>query len=73
MDYTEAQRHRICAMLEITHMALRCVDASDTTKPQTADTLIRVSEAVRAVEIMARELGYVLHEFRRPNQPEKVS
>ena len=69
-DHSEWQT--ICVVLEIAHRALRCVDASDTTKPQTADTLARVAMAVGAVEIMARELGYVLHEFRRPNQPEKV-
>ena len=62
----------ICVALEIAHQALRCVDASDTTKPQTADTLARVVVAVGAVEIMARRLNYVLQEFRRPNQPEKL-
>ena len=72
MENENDQWLKICATLDNAHHALRCVDASDTTKPQTQGALNRVSEAVRAVEIMARELGYVLHEFRRPNQPEKM-
>lgn len=64
MSDREAVRNKICATLDAAHHALRCVDASDTTQPQTGDTLKHVSNAVSAVERMARELGYRLSEFR---------
>lgn len=57
-------RGRICAALDAAHCALRAVDASDTTKPQTDATLDRVAVAVDTVEQMARDLGYRLSEFR---------
>lgn len=55
---------KILAVLDQAHCALRCVDASDTTSPQTEDTLERVTNAVWAVEALARELSFKLSEFR---------
>lgn len=60
----EQMRSGICAVLEVAHVALRNVDASDTTIPQTDATLESVAIAVSAVERMARDLGYRLSEFR---------
>lgn len=50
--------------LDKAHRALRCVDASDTTVPQTRHTLDRVSDAIMDIEMLAFELGFKLSEFR---------
>src|ERR1035437_730286 len=64
MPEREASRSRICNTLDIAHAALRAVDASDQTQPQTDATCERVSLAVDAVERMAREMGFRLSEMR---------
>ena len=66
----EAMRGRICAALDAAHCALRGVDASDTTKPQTDATLHHVAVAVSTIEKLARELGYRLSEFRGEMAPD---
>lgn len=55
---------KILAVLDRAHHALRCVDASDTTSPQTHETLERVSSAIWAVEALTSELGFKLSEFQ---------
>lgn len=47
----------VFAALVMAHYALRMVDASDTTQPQTARTLDAVNEAIAAIERAARTLG----------------
>lgn len=64
MDDRERQRDRVCGTLELAHGALRAVDAADFTAPMTPQTLAMISQAVDAVERMAKELGYRLLEFR---------
>lgn len=50
-------RNKILATLELAHDALRAVDASDPTVPQTEETMDLISAAVDAVERM-------IHEFK---------
>ncbi len=59
----------LLAALDAAHTALRMVDASDTTAPQTAATLDAVSDAVAQVERAARDAGHALPEFRRRIAP----
>lgn len=51
------------AILDEAHKALREVDASDTTAPQTTRALDAVSAAVARLETFARSNGIVLSEF----------
>ena len=48
------------SLLYTAHDALRAVDASDTTKPQTAETLDLISEAIEAIESAAWRDGFAL-------------
>lgn len=63
------------AALDAAHTALRMVDASDTTAPQTDRTLDAVSAAVAEIERAARDAGHILPEFRRTttNQPQEIA
>ena len=69
MPDREAKRRRVCAALDLAHSALRAVDASDSSIPQTDKTLDRISQAIDAVERIACELGYRLSEFRGSMAP----
>lgn len=70
-DELDHHRARVYATLDLAHAALRCVDASDQKEPQTEHTLEQVSDAVAAVERMARELGYRLSEFRTAGKEQR--
>lgn len=56
MPAQDAIRNKILATLELAHDALRAVDASNPTIPQTEETMDLISAAVDAVERMVREM-----------------
>lgn len=58
------ERRKLMAVLDEAHTALRMVDASDVTAPQTDETLEAVADAVQGVERIAVILGHKLPEFR---------
>lgn len=56
---------QLLAALDAAHDALRAVDASDTTVPQTDRSLDLVSDACILIERTAREIKHLLPENRR--------
>jgi len=59
----------ILIVLDNAHRALRMVDASNTTKPQTDETLDAVCESVAEIERTAWQIGFQLSEMAAAGFP----